>query len=165
MQKETMDVYRESGEGYGWIGGGSTHSKNLFPPPSLEEYHDRRMFAVSRALTYIRIVRKNSKSQKDIPLRVLHQRNVRYVYFFPPSSCCSRYFGTVYSQRVHVSLSIILLFGPAMQFHRSIVRFCFSMATDERLHQRISTEGNKWNLMLCPQRVPGLIYFFFLWGI
>lgn len=48
-----MDVSRESGEGYRWIGGGSTHSKNLFPPPpsSLEEYHDRRMFGVSRALT------------------------------------------------------------------------------------------------------------------
>jgi hypothetical protein len=39
------------------------HSKNFFPPPSLEEYHDRRMFAVSRAYI-LRIVRKNSKSQK-----------------------------------------------------------------------------------------------------
>ncbi len=87
MQKETMDVYRESGEGYGWIGGGSTDSKNLFPPPPpfLEEYHDRRMFAVSRALTYIRIVRKNSKSQKKTFLLEFCISGMSGMFdFFPP---------------------------------------------------------------------------------
>jgi hypothetical protein len=95
----------------------------------------------------------------------LHQRNVRYVWFFSPLAVAAAGILVLYSQRVHVSLSLLFSIRPCnAEFHRSIVRFCFSMATDERLHQRISTEGNKWNLMLCPQRVPGLVYFFFFEG-